>query len=131
MATADSNPYSLTYSGIPSQIETTGTDSIGQHCAVMKTVGDDAGGNMHFAIRRSGPYGISDGQLIRDGTGADQTFIVANAIRQYVLVKDLLSSTNYYWGATFDAGAASTAAQFTTKAEPTLDTGLTPEGIQP
>lgn len=131
MATANSNAYAMTYSGTPIPIETTGTDSIGQHCAVLKATGSDSGGDMHFAVRTSGPYGVSDGSVIRAGTGAVFTQSVANAARQYVLVCDLESNTTYYWGAAFDAGAESTPGQFTTKPTPADENGIPPEGVQP
>jgi hypothetical protein len=129
---ADSPPYSITYGGTYEPIGTVGTDSIGQHCAVMKAVGNDAGGQMHFVVRTSGPYGVSDGVLIRSGSEAVDFFAsVANMSRQSVLVTDLLAGTNYYWGAAFDTGAESTPGQFTTKPSPDAEQGLIPEGIQP
>ena len=131
MATANSAAYSITYSGESIPIANAGTDSIGQRCAVMKATGNDSGGDMHFAVRTSGPYGVSDGQVIRAGTGAVFTQTVINASRQSVLVCDLEPDTPYYWGAAFDTGAESTVGQFTTKSEPTPQTGIPPEGIQP
>jgi hypothetical protein len=98
---------------------------------VMKATGDDSGGNMHFAVRDSGTYGLSDGVIVRAGTGAVFTATVANASRQSVLVTGLDSGTNYYWAAAFDAGGATATGQLTTQASPAQETGLSPEGIQP
>jgi hypothetical protein len=131
----DSPPYSITYGGTYEPIGTVGTDSIGQHCAVMKALGNDAGGDMHFVVRTSGPFGVSDGAYIRSVTTVvgDNAFLssVANMSRQSVLVTGLLAGTNYYWGAAFDTGAESTPGQFTTKQSPAAEQGLTLEGVQP
>ena len=64
---ANSAPYSITYVGDYLPITSVGTDSIGQHCAVMKAVGNDAGGSLHFAARTSGPYSQGDGAIFRSG----------------------------------------------------------------
>ena len=129
---ADSPPYSMTYGGNYTPIKTVGTDSIGQQCAVMKALGNEAGGQMHFVVRTSGPYGVSDCDLIRSGSEEVVFWAsVANMARQQVLVTDLAPATTYYWGATFDTGSASTAGQFTTQQLPADEQGLTPEGMQP
>lgn len=129
---ADSIPYSITYSGSYTPIATVGTDSIGQRCAVMKALGNESGGQMHFVVRTSGPYGVSDGELIRSGSEAVVFWAsVANMARQQVLVTELEPATTYYWGATFDTGDASTPGQFTTQQLPADEQGLTLEGVQP
>jgi hypothetical protein len=128
---ADSATYPLTYSGVAQPIESAGTDSIGQHCAVMKAIGNDSGGSMHFAMRTTGPYSLGDGDIIRAGTGAIFTILVANLPRQSVLVTGLDSGTAHYWGVTFDEGGAASTGQFTTKTSPADEQGISPEGIQP
>jgi hypothetical protein len=132
---ADSQPYSITYGGAYDPIGTVGTDSIGQHCAVMKAIGNDAGGQMHFVVRTSGPFGVADGSAIRSVDAVDGVNVffssVANLSRQSVLVTGMLAGTDYYWGASFDTGAGSTPGQFTTHPSPAAEQGLIPEGIQP
>lgn len=87
------------------------TDSIGQRCAVMKCYGDTAGGSAHFAYRTSGPFGSSDGATIRSTASA----LLANSPgRLYNMVHGLEPSTQYYWGATLDAGSASVSGSFLT-----------------
>jgi hypothetical protein len=128
----DSQPYSMTYGGTYSPIYSVGTDGIGQHCAIMKAVGNNTGGEIHFVVRTSGPYGVSDGVLIRSGSETvDFSASVTNLSRQSVLVTGLQSGTNYYWGAAFDTGAESITGQFATKLSPEPEQGLIPEGIQP
>ena len=98
------------------------TDSVGQRCGVAKCLGDNNGGTLYFAYRTSGPYGTSDGNLIRSTV----TWSASNSQAwHYYLITDLQPETTYYWGATAGSDITSVAGQFTTTAEPATNTGNT------
>lgn len=102
------------------------TDSVGQQCCVMKVTGDNDPVDLivYFAIRTTGPYGIGDGQLVRDGTGSVFTAQHPNISRVYALAIDLDPDTQHSWGAVLSTGDV-VGATFNTDVLPTEETGGT------
>jgi hypothetical protein len=104
-------------------------DSIGQRCVVMKLDGDHTASDVYFAIRTTGPYAVTDGDIIRSGAGAVATDSQPNISRVYSLAVGLDADTTHYWGAVKDTGNA-VLGQFDTKIAPEPETGGTIPGAR-